>query len=200
MLHGCSLVLSGVVPTGVPVHSSRIFRLATSLGAKVSESVVTRTTCATEGDVYAPQERTTHVLATKFGTAKVRKAQRDERIRVVNPLWLYSCAESWERVPEQPFLLRENQDFQSHPVVVAERRHQPRDPASTPSSSSSSTAAAPVAAAASSSGHPSFRESGVASQGASEEGDAAAAAADEQLLADGLMDHPLNQLSMFSSR
>jgi hypothetical protein len=80
---------------------------------------------------HAPSEWTTHIIAAKFGTDKVKMAQkaniRDERTgskmtKVVNPLWIYSCAAGWERLCEEESLLKEEDDFQSHPVVIAEKK------------------------------------------------------------------------------
>ena len=185
VLHGCTIVFSGVIPNGVPTTSSRIHRLATSLGAKVSDSVVTQKPDvdrrSTQSAMFAPQERTTHVVASKFGTLKVRSAQKDPRIKVVNPLWLYACAENWERVSEDLHLLKADEDYQSHPLVAAEKKLL----------SSSSRDPAPAA---------SFRNSSSPQSPASSTGPVGTSKEPPEELGDGLMEHPLNQLSMFSSR
>lgn len=189
VLHGCTIVFSGVIPTGVPTASSRIHRLATSLGAKVSDSVTVQRvdpcpsrTGMTPAAMFAPQERTTHVVASKFGTVKVRSAQKDPRIKVVNPLWLYACAENWERVSEDGYLLREEDDFQSHPLVAAEKKLlSSRDPAAAGHSFRTSSSSSPPSASP---------------PGTSKEVEVTAS----EDPGDGLMEHPLNQLSMFSSR
>lgn len=40
------------------------------------------------------------------GTEKVRQAQECGQLHVVNPDWLWSCLERWDRVEEQLFPLR----------------------------------------------------------------------------------------------
>lgn len=43
------------------------------------------------------------------GTEKVRQAQECGQLHVVNPDWLWSCLERWDRVEEQLFPLRDDQ-------------------------------------------------------------------------------------------
>ena len=42
------------------------------------------------------------------GTEKVRQAQGCKHLQVVNPDWLWSCLERWERVEEQLYPLKED--------------------------------------------------------------------------------------------
>lgn len=42
------------------------------------------------------------------GTEKVRQAQGCKHLHVVNPDWLWSCLERWERVEEQLYPLKED--------------------------------------------------------------------------------------------
>lgn len=42
------------------------------------------------------------------GTEKVRQAQACGRLHVVNPDWLWSCLERWDKVEEQLFPLSED--------------------------------------------------------------------------------------------
>lgn len=42
------------------------------------------------------------------GTEKVRQAQACGQLHVVNPDWLWSCLERWDRVEEQLFPLNED--------------------------------------------------------------------------------------------
>lgn len=44
----------------------------------------------------------------KPGTEKVRQAQGCKHLHVVNPDWLWSCLERWERVEEQLYPLKED--------------------------------------------------------------------------------------------
>lgn len=50
-------------------------------------------------------EKATHLVAIKPGTAKVYAAKKQSNLRIVNPDWLWSCAERWERVDERLFPL-----------------------------------------------------------------------------------------------
>ena len=45
-------------------------------------------------------------LPPPAGTEKVRQAQECGQLHVVNPDWLWSCLERWDRVEEQLFPLR----------------------------------------------------------------------------------------------
>jgi len=118
VLKGVNIVFSGVVPTNVQLEKSRPYLLARALGANVCKEVIFES----EG---SPLERTTHVVAAKFGTAKVNKALKRPKIFIVNPFWLDSCAERWERVDERLFLLQKDDDFQvkgkepAHPLPPA---------------------------------------------------------------------------------
>eukprot|EP00088_Acartia_fossae_P068995 TRINITY_DN8893_c1_g1_i2.p1 TRINITY_DN8893_c1_g1~~TRINITY_DN8893_c1_g1_i2.p1 ORF type:complete len:756 (+),score=217.81 TRINITY_DN8893_c1_g1_i2:78-2345(+) len=94
VLQGVCLVLSGVVPTQVPVQKSKPFLLARSLGASVEESV---------------SKNTTHLVAARPGTAKVNEAKKLAGIHIVTPDWLWACAERWSRVDESLFKLGSRQ-------------------------------------------------------------------------------------------
>lgn len=50
-------------------------------------------------------EKTTHLVAIRKGTAKANTAKKDTNIKIVNPEWLWTCAERWERVDERLFPL-----------------------------------------------------------------------------------------------
>lgn len=113
VLQGCHLVFSGVIPTHVSLEKSRPFMLARSLGAVVSERII----------VDDDDRKTTHLVAARLGTAKVNEArsilssggaadvgcgsvsQQRQRLHIVTPDWLWSCAERWERVDELIFPL-----------------------------------------------------------------------------------------------
>lgn len=105
-LAGCNIVFSGVIPTNAPLERSREYIVARQLGATVGRSVIV------DG---SPLENTTHVVAARMGSAKVNaalKASKKRKVHIVNPLWLLSCAERWERVSEQLFTLKSTDDFQ----------------------------------------------------------------------------------------
>lgn len=50
-------------------------------------------------------EKTTHLVAIRKGTAKANAAKKNPNIKIVNPDWLWSCAERWEHVDERLFPL-----------------------------------------------------------------------------------------------
>jgi len=50
-------------------------------------------------------EKTSHLVAIRKGTAKANTARKDANIKIVNPEWLWTCAERWERVDERLFPL-----------------------------------------------------------------------------------------------
>lgn len=93
VLKGCNLVFSGLVPSHIPLHQSRAYMVAISLGATVS------------ADVSA---NCTHLVAARPGTAKVNSSRRFKGIQIVTPLWLWHCAERWERLDERLYPLGKN--------------------------------------------------------------------------------------------
>ncbi|MCJ1437167.1 Carboxy-terminal domain (CTD) phosphatase [Xylographa pallens] len=88
------IVFSGVVPLGIDIQSSDIALWAKSFGAKVEEDVSRRST--------------THVIAARNRTAKVRQAVRRGRgrIKIVNTRWLMDSISRWARQEETPYLLK----------------------------------------------------------------------------------------------
>uniref|UniRef100_A0A8C4QIZ5 RNA polymerase II subunit A C-terminal domain phosphatase n=1 Tax=Eptatretus burgeri TaxID=7764 RepID=A0A8C4QIZ5_EPTBU len=98
ILAGVSLSFSGLFPTNMPTERCREHQLALSLGVHV-----------TRMPTFSLSEPmpTTHLVAVKIGTEKVRKALESKRVHVVTPEWLWSCGERWERVDEKLFPLTE---------------------------------------------------------------------------------------------
>ena len=94
VLAGVVIVFSGVVPLGVDVQSSDIALWAKSFGATVEEEIF--------------RKRTTHLIAAKNRTAKVRKAVRagKGKIKVVGTKWLMDSISQWKRLNETPYLLK----------------------------------------------------------------------------------------------
>ncbi|XP_064409589.1 RNA polymerase II subunit A C-terminal domain phosphatase isoform X2 [Latimeria chalumnae] len=99
VFEGVTLVFSGLYPTNYPIERTREYYHATALGAKVRKNLVLN-----------PEDtnRTTHVIAARPGTEKVRQAQGCKHLHVVNPEWLWSSLERWERVEEKLFPLKED--------------------------------------------------------------------------------------------
>lgn len=92
ILSGVVIVFSGVVPLGVDVGSTDSAILAKSFGARIEENI---------------NRSTTHVVAARNRTMKVRKAMKrgKGRIKIVNPQWLTDSINRWRRLDEQPYLL-----------------------------------------------------------------------------------------------
>uniref|UniRef100_A0AAX7TLE6 RNA polymerase II subunit A C-terminal domain phosphatase n=1 Tax=Astatotilapia calliptera TaxID=8154 RepID=A0AAX7TLE6_ASTCA len=98
-LEGTTIVFSGLYPTNYPMERTREYYHAKALGAKISKNLIL--------SAQNPN-RTTHLIAARAGTEKVRQAQGCKHLHVVNPDWLWSCLERWERVEEQLYPLKED--------------------------------------------------------------------------------------------
>ena len=92
VLLGVVIVFSGVVPLGMDVGSTDLAILARSFGARIEETV---------------GRSTTHVVAARNRTLKVRKAIKrgKGRIKVVNPQWLTDSINRWSKADERAYLL-----------------------------------------------------------------------------------------------
>ncbi|XP_012731230.2 RNA polymerase II subunit A C-terminal domain phosphatase isoform X1 [Fundulus heteroclitus] len=97
-LEGTTVVFSGLYPTNYPMERTREYYHARALGAKIGKSLILSS---------QDPSRTTHLVAARAGTEKVRQAQGCKHLHVVNPDWLWSCLERWERVDEQLYPLKE---------------------------------------------------------------------------------------------
>ncbi|CAH0590155.1 unnamed protein product [Chrysodeixis includens] len=96
VLAGTSLVFSGLVPTHQRLETSRAYQVAKSLGAEVTQDYT---------------NKTTHLVAVRAGTAKVNASKKmsegkANKLHVVTPDWLWTCAERWERVDERLYPLQ----------------------------------------------------------------------------------------------
>ncbi|XP_053981175.1 RNA polymerase II subunit A C-terminal domain phosphatase isoform X1 [Hylaeus volcanicus] len=90
VLKGVHLTFSGLIPTHQKLHQSRAYKVARAFGAEVSQDL---------------SDKTTHLVAIKPGTAKANAAKKNGNIKIVNPDWLWTCAERWEHVDERLFPL-----------------------------------------------------------------------------------------------
>ncbi|XP_034091071.1 RNA polymerase II subunit A C-terminal domain phosphatase isoform X1 [Gymnodraco acuticeps] len=98
-LEGTTIVFSGLYPTNYPMERTREHYHAKALGAKIGKHLVLNA---------QDPNRTTHLIAARAGTEKVRQAQECKHLHVVNPDWLWSCLERWERVEETLYPLKED--------------------------------------------------------------------------------------------
>ncbi|XP_054237999.1 RNA polymerase II subunit A C-terminal domain phosphatase [Indicator indicator] len=99
VLADVTILFSGLYPTGVPMERTREHYHATALGARIVKNLVL--------SAGAP-DKATHLIAARTGTEKVRQAQHCKDLHVVNPDWLWSCLERWDRVEEQLFPLKDD--------------------------------------------------------------------------------------------
>ncbi|XP_076668442.1 RNA polymerase II subunit A C-terminal domain phosphatase Fcp1 isoform X3 [Andrena cerasifolii] len=90
VLKGVNLTFSGLIPTNQKLHQSRAYKVARAFGAEVSQDLT---------------NKTTHLVAIRPGTAKANAAKKNGNIKIVNPDWLWTCAERWEHVDERLFPL-----------------------------------------------------------------------------------------------
>ena len=109
VLEGATLVFSGIVPLGTDIqrypsskdalsnsllternHRADIALWAKSFGAQVSERV---------------NRHTTHVIAGRNRTNKVRQAARRPHINVVSMQWLLDSMSRWEWLDEEPYAI-----------------------------------------------------------------------------------------------
>lgn len=95
VLKNVNIVFSSVIPTNCVSENHHIWTLAESMGARVFKDLHLEKT----------RKRTTHVISSKPGTAKVNAAKRQNGIQIVTLDWLFCCAERWERVDEKLFPL-----------------------------------------------------------------------------------------------
>ncbi|XP_033211377.1 RNA polymerase II subunit A C-terminal domain phosphatase isoform X2 [Belonocnema kinseyi] len=90
VLKGLTLTFSGIIPTHQKLHQSRAYKVARAFGAQVTQDIT---------------EETTHLVAMRPGTQKVNITKKRGDIKIVNPDWLWTCAERWEHVDERLFTL-----------------------------------------------------------------------------------------------
>lgn len=90
VLDGVVITFSAVIPLLVDVQQADISQWAKSFGARISTKVT---------------RDTTHVVAAKAGTAKVKQAVRRGNIQIVQADWLRHSLSRWERLDEAPYLI-----------------------------------------------------------------------------------------------
>ena len=97
VLAGVHIVFSGVHPLGQNIFAQDLTIWAESFGAEIDLDV---------------RKKTTHVVARRTGTAKVKQALKKKNVKVVKEAWLWRCFSEWRKVDETPYLLepRQQQD------------------------------------------------------------------------------------------
>lgn len=112
VLEGVSLVFSGVVPLGTDIQNSDIALWARTFGAQIFENIT---------------KRTTHVIAARNRTAKVRQAARRRKIKIVTTQWLFDSISQWQRVDEDSYLIPVHPEDRGEPTSSLTGSSTPKD-------------------------------------------------------------------------
>lgn len=100
LLKGAKILFTGVIPTNIPPQRSPIWNTARAFGAIVHDKLVPGLAST---NPRTAMKATTHVIAGKSGTAKLKEAKKVMGVKIVNPRWLWSCAEQWKWLNEKQF-------------------------------------------------------------------------------------------------
>lgn len=101
VLGGVVVVFSGVLPLGTDAQNADISLWAKSFGVVVSQKI---------------NIRTTHLVAGRNRTAKVREATRYPNIKIVTTQWLLDSLTQWRHQNEEPYLLPVHPDDRGRPI------------------------------------------------------------------------------------
>ncbi|KAJ5760729.1 hypothetical protein N7520_007885 [Penicillium odoratum] len=101
ILGGVVIVFSGVLPLGTDTQNADISLWAKTFGIVISSKI---------------DGRTTHLVAGRNRTAKVREATRYPNVKIVTTQWLLDCLTSWRRLDEEPYLLPVHPDDRGEPL------------------------------------------------------------------------------------
>ncbi|EAU35124.1 conserved hypothetical protein [Aspergillus terreus NIH2624] len=101
VLGGVVLVFSGVLPLGTDTQNADISLWAKSFGAVISQKI---------------NMKTTHLVAGRNRTAKVREATRYPNIKIVTTQWLLDSLTQWKHLSEDPYLLPVHPDDRGEPI------------------------------------------------------------------------------------
>ncbi|PIG80039.1 RNA polymerase II subunit A C-terminal domain phosphatase [Aspergillus arachidicola] len=101
ILGGVILVFSGVLPLGTDTQNADISLWAKSFGAVISQKI---------------NVKTTHLVAGRNRTAKVREATRYTNVKIVTTQWLLDCLTQWKWLDEESYLLPVHPDDRGEPI------------------------------------------------------------------------------------
>ena len=107
VLKGTNLVFTGVIPTNYRHEESQAWKIAKQFGAGVTKQLMTRKNNPDKS------RRTSHVIAARPGTEKACQALRLPNVKLVNPNWLWTCAERWEWVDERLFPVEDAREYKN---------------------------------------------------------------------------------------
>ena len=115
VLKGAKIIFTGVIPTNMPPERSAEWNTARAFGATVHSTIVAGLSSPNPKLVV---RATTHVVAGKPGTSKLKDAKKTPGLKIVNPRWLWSCAERWQWLDERLFPV----EFAKAPEASGEER------------------------------------------------------------------------------
>ncbi|CRG85964.1 RNA polymerase II subunit A C-terminal domain phosphatase [Talaromyces islandicus] len=99
---GLVIVFSGVLPINADLQNAEITKWAKTFGAVISSRI---------------GSRTTHLVAGRNRTAKVREATRYPKVKIVTLQWLYDCLGQWKRLDEEPYLVPVHPEDRGDPIL-----------------------------------------------------------------------------------
>ncbi|KKA21311.1 Phosphoprotein phosphatase [Rasamsonia emersonii CBS 393.64] len=102
VLDGVNLVFSGVLPLGTDTQNADISLWAKSFGAVISTKI---------------GSKTTHLVAGRNRTAKVREATRYPKIKIVTTQWLLDSLTQWKHLDEEPYLVPVHPEDRGDPIL-----------------------------------------------------------------------------------
>jgi RNA polymerase II subunit A-like phosphatase len=105
ILEAVVLVFSGVLPLGTDTQRADISLWAKSFGAIVTQKI---------------NSQTTHLVAGRNRTAKVREATRYPNIKIVTVQWLLDSMTQWKRLDEESYLVPVHPDDRGEPIKSTE--------------------------------------------------------------------------------
>ncbi len=100
VLKGTKILFTGVIPTNMPPERCPEWNTARAFGARIHDRFIPG---LSSSDPKKVMRATTHVIAAKAGTSKLREARKLPGVKIVNPRWLWCCAERWKLVNEKRF-------------------------------------------------------------------------------------------------
>ena len=117
VLKGTRILFTGVIPTNMPQIKNREWNTARAFGAIIHDRLVPGLHSTDPSKAF---NATTHVIAGRPGTSKLREARRLPGVKIVSTKWLWACAEQWRLVDERLFPLdfeKEKDESQRQQVV-----------------------------------------------------------------------------------
>ena len=102
VLDGVILVFSGVLPLGTDTQNADISLWAKSFGAVIASKI---------------GSKTTHLVAGRNRTAKVREATRYPKITIVTTQWLLDSLTQWKRLDENPYIVPVHPEDRGEPIM-----------------------------------------------------------------------------------